>query len=96
MGNQVFTEGEQTRTTIFTFDDNMRLTFSIVSTPEKNAGERKSRIHSLIVDQRESGDGMDAAEMATTEHSLLQASHMMSKYRDFHDGQEDYADQQNE
>ena len=56
-------------------------------TPEKsdNTGERRSRIRGPS-QQRESGDGMDAADMAATDHELsfghlgLQAANMQPFY----------------
>jgi hypothetical protein len=65
-----------------------------LSTPEKSAGERRSRIHSLVNQQRESGDGMDATEMASSssspsDHKALRVSHLMSQYH-----QEDSGDYQ--
>ncbi len=63
-----------------------------MSTPEKTAGERRSRIHSMISQRRESGDGMDAMEMAGSsgaEHKMLRVSHLMPQYEQYHDSGED-------
>lgn len=58
-----------------------------MSTPEKSdsTSERRSRIHGPS-QQRESGDGMDAVDMAATEHKLsfghlgLQAANLQPFY----------------
>ena len=62
----------------------------MATSPEKTAvySERRSRIHSLI-NQRESGDGMDAAELANTEHKLVRTSQLMSNFQDSGDDMED-------
>lgn len=60
-----------------------------MSSPEKAAGERRSRIHNLISQRRESGDGMDASEMTGSDHKLLRVSHLMSQYEQYHDSSGD-------
>lgn len=56
-------------------------------TPEKTSGvERRSRIHGLGISQhRESGDGMDASEMANTELKMLRASQVIPQYDHFNE-----------
>jgi len=58
-----------------------------VGSPEKygTSGERRSRIRGPQL-ERESGDGMDAAELAASEHQLsfgnlgIRADHLQSPY----------------
>ena len=66
--------------------------FRIVGTPEKSAGERKSRIHNTLSQRRESGDGMDAMEMAGSsgiDNKILRVSHLMPQYEQYHSSGEE-------
>lgn len=70
---------------------------SAMSAPEKTAGERKSRIHNLVGQRRESGDGMDESEMAgSADHRVLRVSHLMSQYEQYHDSSDDITDEHDE
>ena len=69
---------------------------SIVSTPEKAshaAKERRSRIHSLINNQRESGDGMEAIEPMTT---FVRTSRVMPQYERYTESGEEPDEVNNE
>ena len=68
-----------------------------VSTPEKaSSGERRSRIHTLDSQRRESGDGMDASELAGSDHKLLRVSRLMSQYEQYQESGEDQGEELDE